>query len=808
MILRPTRTSLSAALALSVVALLFFAGTARAVQNGSNASGEAPWAARIAGLGYSTWCSGAVIADSWVLTAAHCVIDETRGFQLSPSLFTVWINGTSYLLRPQGIETLGSGLGVRDIKGTGGDVALLHLVGSMKANLAKPLPLAPTIDVAAGFVNRGVTFFGFGRTSPTGPSTSIVQKLHDGAFYETPYCQYGAATRCFLKTQPYGIDRSAVLPGDSGGPWVAWEGGSWVGIAVEHGGLNPDAKADLGLQAGAEVGAPSVRDWIVARVGEVMAPPRGTILRNRTTQAAWLVGNDGFRRWIPDGGTYQCLVAQNHVVEDRDQFDIETVPDRVGEWATASCSPTVQPPTAVGYRVADADGGVYWRSGPDWSKSIKVSGWGVYTGDRVGLQCWIRGGVVPPFNNNPLWYRATHISGRGTGSGYVNDHFLLTSTNLPNVPEPGIPPCVQDAPLPPPSTPSGLTVSAVTRTSFSVSWAAVATADDYVLYLDGARMLTFAGTTFTFQGMACGSSHVIGVQAESALGVSGTTTVTGTTAACAQPSTLAGMHVRITLNATPHTAPAGGTPICPNLGPDQLFAFGNAASGALAVQQLSPSTSGWSVSDNGLYAVVELTPDARVLQFAIVDIGVQSASGHATFTTALGPGCDGQPISPATPLPVTGGDAHQPSSLLTSSGCASYTRTGDTFTLDVTFGAAPCGTPHGDPPTVTGVSNNAGVTGGPAFLIRLDFTDADCDVVGGTWTDQFGTPHDFGYGNGGPFSSGCEGGVGFTTPGFASCTSPEGIPGQPGEYPQTIVLRDAGGNVSAPFVFPVICRAP
>ena len=91
--------------------------------------------------------------------------------------------------------------------------------------------------------------------------------------------------------------------------------------------------------------------------------------------------------------------------------------------------------------VVNADGGVYWRSDPNWNTPITLTQQGVYTGDTVKLACYTRGSTVPPYYNNPLWYWAEIVSGYGQGSGWVNDHFLDTGTNQPNIPVDGVSPC-------------------------------------------------------------------------------------------------------------------------------------------------------------------------------------------------------------------------------------------------------------------------------------------------------------------------------------------------------------------------------
>jgi hypothetical protein len=99
------------------------------------------------------------------------------------------------------------------------------------------------------------------------------------------------------------------------------------------------------------------------------------------------------------------------------------------------------PATSMQEKVVNADDGVYWRSDPDWNTPLRVVQQGIYTGDTVALACYTRGNTVPPYNNNPLWYWAEVVAGHGQGSGWVNDHFLNTGTNQPDIPVNGVDPC-------------------------------------------------------------------------------------------------------------------------------------------------------------------------------------------------------------------------------------------------------------------------------------------------------------------------------------------------------------------------------
>ncbi|MBL8159448.1 hypothetical protein JNJ66_03250 [Candidatus Saccharibacteria bacterium] len=111
---------------------------------------------------------------------------------------------------------------------------------------------------------------------------------------------------------------------------------------------------------------------------------------------------------------------------------------------TATAQPVSEPeggPELPVVTVTNASDGVFWRLDSYWGSSVNHPGAGVYDGDRVRLECYKWGNVVPPLNNNGLWYQATVISGRGTGSGMVNDHFLITGFDLPEILLPNVPPC-------------------------------------------------------------------------------------------------------------------------------------------------------------------------------------------------------------------------------------------------------------------------------------------------------------------------------------------------------------------------------
>jgi hypothetical protein len=87
-----------------------------------------------------------------------------------------------------------------------------------------------------------------------------------------------------------------------------------------------------------------------------------------------------------------------------------------------------------------------------------------------------------------------------------------------------------------PSTPTGLTVTATTKTTVSLRWNASTDnvgVTGYRIYRSGAVALTTASTTATVGGLTCGRIHWLEVQALDAAGnASGKQTVIARTAAC------------------------------------------------------------------------------------------------------------------------------------------------------------------------------------------------------------------------------------------------------------------------------------
>jgi chitodextrinase len=88
----------------------------------------------------------------------------------------------------------------------------------------------------------------------------------------------------------------------------------------------------------------------------------------------------------------------------------------------------------------------------------------------------------------------------------------------------------------PPTAPTGLTKTAATTTSLSLSWTASTDSvgvTGYNVYRGGTLLGSTSTTSYTFGGLACGTSYTFGVEAKDAAGnVSSRATITAATSAC------------------------------------------------------------------------------------------------------------------------------------------------------------------------------------------------------------------------------------------------------------------------------------
>lgn len=104
------------------------------------------------------------------------------------------------------------------------------------------------------------------------------------------------------------------------------------------------------------------------------------------------------------------------------------------------------------FGVMNAEGGIYWRSAPDWNTPEAVSGNGFYPGTVIAVHCYQSGAGNVPGSTDSMWEQATDVGGPGFGSGWINEHFINDNQPI-NQASPGVPPCSGGS-SPPPATPA------------------------------------------------------------------------------------------------------------------------------------------------------------------------------------------------------------------------------------------------------------------------------------------------------------------------------------------------------------------
>ena len=226
-----------------------------------------------AGAGTAYYCTGALVAPSVVLTAAHCASLVTAPqFAIGTGRLDISDTSTGQVLGVSSVQ-----IAPTWSKGTNiGDVALLQL---SQPSSAPTMPIAPQSDET--FVNQpGTTIIvaGWGLTNQTGP---LPTQLHwvDLSIQSDKYCgQQFVAPQAydppsmFCASQPG--NNAAACPGDSGAPAIVqWSPGQYEIVGV--------ASMDVGATCGPPAGFARVTfasDWLTSEIAilQATAPPAAT----------------------------------------------------------------------------------------------------------------------------------------------------------------------------------------------------------------------------------------------------------------------------------------------------------------------------------------------------------------------------------------------------------------------------------------------------------------------------------------------------------------------------------------------------
>ncbi len=179
---------------------------------------------------------------------------------------------------------------------------------------------------------------------------------------------------------------------------------------------------------------------------------------------AWLVesvNGQAMRMHILTSKAFYCLKAHGHQGPDllASDFLTDEVPESsttIGDDVCGGSTPKTPTPSAPTlppgeYYVQNAASGIYWRSGPDWNTAEATPGNGFYPGTVIKPTCYQAGAANVPGSADAMWEQASIVSGPGSGSGWINEHFVADGQPI-NQPSPGIPPCAAAPPPPPAQT--------------------------------------------------------------------------------------------------------------------------------------------------------------------------------------------------------------------------------------------------------------------------------------------------------------------------------------------------------------------
>jgi V8-like Glu-specific endopeptidase len=200
-------------------------------------------------------CTGTLVTDRLVLTAAHCVVSTSEPYtELDPLYFVV---GTGASFDPaSGIPT-GSLFEVEEVSfpsayggATVHDVALVRLDGTVPADTARPMPLSDMKPL----VGRELRVVGFGLGAEGDASTLGIQR-------EAPSTTYSVGATSFS----YGVSADkpqAPCYGDSGGPSLVEEDNTLAVIGV-HTALPKEEACGF---TGIDMRVDAYRPWIEAEI--------------------------------------------------------------------------------------------------------------------------------------------------------------------------------------------------------------------------------------------------------------------------------------------------------------------------------------------------------------------------------------------------------------------------------------------------------------------------------------------------------------------------------------------------------------
>ena len=419
---RPRSAFTAKVFAMFAVAALFLAqaGSAQAIRGGSSVSGSAaPWLVGLAtkdSNGDTYGCSGSVIAPTWILTAAHCVTEETGEGIVTFDASEVRV------MRP-GQNPRGAGAwesAYRAVSVIPNNNYLFNDEWQPWADLAlieldSPIPGTKVIALDAASTSHksgaNVRAYGWGSTSNSGTTATsgrstplkVLSGIGDASCRKWTVRGYihGASLICAGAT----TNTNAICAGDSGGPLVRF---SPTGKPVQIGVTSFAGQAECASyqRPGQFVRIATVRWWIDYHIG-------------KSTELNWLYflseTENAMAVSETAGGSAIVALGRNDL-DEADEWAAERMYADLGR-QDLSFAPTSEgvdfggtPAQLSDTEAADllSDGRALWI-GTD------------YRDDYSLPLAWVTSATGQTNDNPALWTSGADVAMAALGSDYMND---------------------------------------------------------------------------------------------------------------------------------------------------------------------------------------------------------------------------------------------------------------------------------------------------------------------------------------------------------------------------------------------------